>query len=161
MGTHINSRGRTDHATLAMDSLRRIVQALRSGAGSAMRKTGLSGAQLFVLQQLQTGPASINQLAARTRTHQSSVSVVVSRLCRRGFARRGPDARDARKVVATITPTGRRLLARVPAMPQALLIGAVSRLSRAQRAQLAHLLARLARAMGQDRTPAPLFFEET
>lgn len=159
MGTHIKARATQDHVTRAMDALRRIVQALRSGAGAAQRNSGLSVAQMFLLQQLAPRAASINELAARTRTHQSSVSVVVARLCKRGLAKRHADTRDARKVVVEITPAGRRLLAKAPAMPQAKLIAAVAGLPPVQRASLSHLLTSVARKMGLHGQPV-LFFEK-
>jgi DNA-binding MarR family transcriptional regulator len=59
-----------------LDAVRRIVQALRESSRQAERQVGLSGAQLFVLQKLAESPASsVNELAARTHTHQSSVSL--------------------------------------------------------------------------------------
>jgi DNA-binding MarR family transcriptional regulator len=160
MGTHIKSRATQDHVTKAMDALRRIVQALRSGANAAQRNSGLSVAQMFMLQKLAPHAATINELAALTRTHQSSASVVVARLCKRGFAKRRADARDARKVVVEITAAGKRVLAKAPAMPQAKLIAAMARLSAAQRATLSHLLSSVARRMGLRDGDAPLFFEK-
>ncbi len=62
-----------------LDAIRRIVQALRESSRAAEKRVGLSGAQLFVLQTLGESPGlSLNELAERTRTHQSSVSVVVT-----------------------------------------------------------------------------------
>src|SRR5690348_4180204 len=75
--------------TRAVAALRRIVLAVRLSARRAERELGLSGAQLFVLQQLGASPVhSLNELAERTRTHQSSVSVVVRRLVARGLVTR-------------------------------------------------------------------------
>ena len=58
-----------------MDAVRRIVQALRRSSVAASSAVGLSGAQLFVLQQLSLAekPLSLADLAARTLTDQSSV----------------------------------------------------------------------------------------
>lgn len=162
MGTHTSAAARRPAdaaARVALDALRTIVQALRSGAGAAERRTGLSGAQLFLLQQLQSGPASINELAGRTRTHQSSVSVVVARLCRRGLARRRTDPRDARRVVIAISARGARVLQGAPAMPQERLIAAVSTLPAAERRSLARALGALARQVGPAGAKPVLFFE--
>ena len=58
----------------ALDGIRRILRDLRVSSRAAEQELGLSGAQLFVLQQLAQAPAeSLNELANRTRTHQSSV----------------------------------------------------------------------------------------
>src|SRR5215217_2732988 len=60
-----------------LDAIRRIVRVLRVSSRAAEKQVGLSGAQLFVLHKLEDAPAlSLNELADRTRTHQSSVSVV-------------------------------------------------------------------------------------
>ena len=65
---------------VALDAFRHIVQALRVGR-ARVEQTGLSSAQLFALQQIAEHPdASINDVAALTFTHQSSVSVVIQRL---------------------------------------------------------------------------------
>src|SRR5205814_5128834 len=88
MGSHTTGR-RTDVTRAAMDSIRRVVQALRVSSRAAEQRVGLSGAQLFVLQRLAASPAmSINDLAEGTVTHQSSVSVVRRRLVERGLVRR-------------------------------------------------------------------------
>ena len=84
MGSHTTAsgdgRGQAElEARTILDSIRGIVQVLRESSRAAEERVGLSGAQLFVLQKLgEGGGASLNELAARTRTHQSSVSVVVS-----------------------------------------------------------------------------------
>jgi len=60
MGTHTprepRSRGRAGQVQAALDALRRIVQGLQLYSAQAERRTGLSGAQLFVLQQLAEAP---------------------------------------------------------------------------------------------------------
>jgi len=77
----------SNDAQLALDSLRRIVRVLREAARLAERRFGLSGAQLFVLHKLAgASPMSLNELARRTHTHQSSVSTVVTRLVEQRLA---------------------------------------------------------------------------
>src|SRR3954462_8907665 len=91
-----------------LDSLRRIVQALRESSRRAEQELGLTGAQLFVLDTLAAGPAlSLNELAVRTRTHQSSVSTVVARLVKRGLVRRAHAADDARFLTLSLSQEGR------------------------------------------------------
>lgn len=77
------------NATEIMDSFRRIVRALRSSHRAA-GDLDLTGAQLFVLATLGTavGPMGVKELAERTRTDQSTVSVVVGRLVDRGLVKR-------------------------------------------------------------------------
>src|ERR1051325_10201571 len=65
-----------DHLNLVVNSLRRITQAIRLSSSAAHEALGVTGAQLFVLQQLAERPgASLREVAERTLTDQSSVSV--------------------------------------------------------------------------------------
>src|SRR5438034_11619122 len=99
----------------AVNALRRIVRAIRLSSHVAEEKLGISGAQLFVLQQLAQGPkSSLGELAGRTLTHESSVSVVVSRLVRRRLVARRASAADGRRVELSLSPAGERLLRRAP-----------------------------------------------
>ena len=98
-----------------MEALRRIVQTLRESARQAEQDLGISGAQLFVLEKLADGAAmSLNELADRTHTHQSSVSTVVSRLVQRGLVARVRTSTDRRRLALTLTAEGERIAALAP-----------------------------------------------
>ena len=145
-----------------LDGIRRIVHGLRESSRRAERDVGLSGAQLFVLQTLADHPSrSVNELAALTHTHQSSVSTVVSRLVERGLVKRAQAADDARRVVLSLTPRGKRIALKAPDLPQERLLRAVEGLAAAKRRALAASLTELAAAMHGDRRPAVMFFEES
>jgi DNA-binding MarR family transcriptional regulator len=144
-----------------LDSIRRIVQGLRVSSRAAEQEFGLSSAQLFVLQKLaESDAASVNELAARTLTHQSSVSVVVQKLVDRGLISRSPAEEDARRVMLSLTPAGRRLISRSPQATQDALIAAIERFSPRQRRNLATLLETLAAGAAGDALPPPMFFED-
>jgi DNA-binding MarR family transcriptional regulator len=151
----------TPEAVEVLDHLRRIVRVLRESSRAAEGLLGVTGAQLFVLRALAGSPGlSLNDLAARTRTHQSTVSVVVSRLVARGLVRRTQSRTDGRRAELSLSPKGRALLSRAPLAAQDALIGGIERLPRAQRASLATTLRALVRAMKlEDEAPA-MFFEE-
>ncbi len=144
-----------------VDGLRRIFRELRLSARAAERGAGLSGAQLFVLQSLARGSAaSLNELADRTLTDQSSVSVVVKRLVARGMVARKASREDARRIELTLTAGGRRLLARCPEPTQVKLVSALRRLSRCELDGLTVGLGALIREMGLDETKVRMFFED-
>ncbi len=146
---------------MVMDSIRRIVRLLRVSARASERLVGISGAQLFVLQQLaEAGPCSIGELAEATLTHQSSVSVVVSRLIERGFVSRRASEADGRRAEVMLTPAGRALLRRAPPMAQAHLISGLRRMGAAERGALAQGLSALVREIGADAQAPTLFFED-
>src|SRR6185295_14617640 len=108
MGSNTSSR----HAREVLDAIRQIVQALRQSSRAAEKHAGLSGAQLFVLQAVAESPGlSLNELAERTRTHQSSVSAVVSRLVSSGLVRRVTAEDDARRAEIRLSAAGTRRLA--------------------------------------------------
>ncbi len=154
---------RSDSIRSVMDALRRIVRDLRLSARDAERGAGISGAQLFVLQMLADEPASsLNELADRTLTDQSSVSVVVKRLVDRKLVARKASTEDARRIELSLTAAGRRLLARCPEPTQARLVSALRRLTPAELANLTTSLAALVQQMGiADATPQMFFDEET
>jgi DNA-binding MarR family transcriptional regulator len=142
-----------------MDDLRRLVRSLRISARAAERVTGLSGAQIFVLQRLAEEKAtSLAELASRTATDQSSVSVVVSRLLERALVTRAASRADARRMEIRVTPAGRALLRRSPEMAQRHLIDAIRMLPRALQRSFARALHELVLAMNLDGKPG-MFFE--
>jgi DNA-binding MarR family transcriptional regulator len=154
MGANTSSQTRE-----VLEAVRRIVQTLHESSRCAEQSLGVSGAQLFVLQCLAEGPgASINELAARTHTHQSSVSVVVTKLVARGLVRRTRAKGDGRRLELSLTAAGHRLAARAPHAAQDRLIAAVQKLPAGRRAVLADALAELAQAVAGTRR-AGMFFE--
>jgi MarR family transcriptional regulator, lower aerobic nicotinate degradation pathway regulator len=158
MVSHITERR---DRQMVFDAIRLLVRSLRESSRAAERKVGLSGAQLFVLQTLKrTGPVSLQDLAIHTATHQSSVSVVVSRLVDRSLVSRKPDPRDRRRLVLSLTASGAIRLRRSPSLAQQRLIEGLDRMSARDRRQLALLLQRLVVKMGIERVAPSMFFEE-
>ena len=168
MGTNIlsrrppgGSRGRTaPHTREVIDAIRRIVQALRESSHEAESRVGLSGAQLFILRTIAEAPGlSLNDLAERTRTHQSSVSVVVTHLAGKGLVEKRTADRDGRRVAIRLSPKGRQRLDRAPQTAQERLIGSVDGLPGSERARLGRSLERIVRTMALPRKRPAMFFE--
>src|SRR5437762_2112069 len=110
-GRHQAVGTRSSEVRTALDAFRRIVQALRVGARAGERRAGPSSAQLFALQQIAEHPgASINDVAALTFTHQSSVSVVIQRLVAQRLVAKVAASHDRRQLNLEITAAGRRVL---------------------------------------------------
>jgi DNA-binding MarR family transcriptional regulator len=150
-----------DSTAGTLQALRRLVRALRLADRAAELRLGLSMAQLFVLERLAEGPVgSMAELARRTLTDASSVSVVVQRLAERGLVLRATSHDDARRTTLRLASAGKRLLASAPRSPQADLLEALAQLSAAERKELERLLERVVRGMGiDDSTPPPMLFE--
>jgi DNA-binding MarR family transcriptional regulator len=153
MTTHTSATvGRDARADMAkvIDAIRSIVQSLRISGRAAEQQLGISSAQLYVLQELFEHPAqSINELADRTFTHQSSVSMVVSRLVENRLVTRTSAATDARRLSISLTPAGRAILRKAPDAAQMRLIDGLRTLSRGELHALAANLTSLTDAMGE------------
>jgi len=158
----VSEREQLVHVRSVLNSLRRTVRAFRAAAQTAEHVLGVSGAQHFVLQRLADAPAlSLNELASRTLTHKSSVSVVVKRLANRGFVRRQRSPADGRSIVLSLTPAGRRALARAPESAQSRMLAALTRLEPGQLARFARLFERFTAELGiADLEPGMIFEEE-
>ncbi len=148
-GRSINSGGAKTRGSRAeivrvVDSLRSIVQSLRISGRFAEQQAGISSAQLYILEELAQRPAqSINELAERTFTHQSSVSMVVSRLVDSRLVSRTASPSDARRLSISLTGAGRALLRRAPETAQARLIDGLRSLDKSQLHGLADYLTTL------------------
>lgn len=152
MATRIhNERARPGdtHAdmTRVIDSVRVLVKALRDSGRDAEQKLGITSAQLYVLQALRDRPASINELAERTYTHQSSVSMVVARLVDSRLVSRTAARGDARKLSISLTAAGRNLIKKAPDAAQTRLISALSAMTRSDLKSLSAHLASLTEIM--------------
>jgi DNA-binding MarR family transcriptional regulator len=121
----------------------------------------LSGAQLFVLRQVNARPGlSVGQLAASTLSRQSTVSEVVSRLVERGLVARETSAADARQAELSLTASGRRAIAKFGATAQERLATGLASMPAARRRVLADALESWLSAAGLTDVPAGMFFDD-
>ena len=149
------------HSQKILDSIRRIVRALRIASRRAEARFGLSGAQLFVLQALKDGSSlTINELGERTYTHQSSVSAIVTKLEETGFLSRTQSRSDARRKEVKITSKGKNLLKMRIELGQSRLLAGISKLSDRERRLLSVLMEKLVKHSGFSDLPVSMFFEE-
>jgi DNA-binding MarR family transcriptional regulator len=156
--TQINKKSDTQ---AILDAIRNIVRALRVSSRMNEKECGLSSAQIFVLHQLQNHQGiSMNELAELTYTHQSSVSVVVSKLCDQGLVSRQSSKADSRRVEIFLTSRGEKLLAKIPTSIQQRLIQVISEMPPKDVQQLADLLQSLVKKAGFSDEIAPLLFED-
>ncbi len=144
-----------------MDSFRRIVQALRSSHRAAAY-FNLTGAQLFVINALHEAkrPLSVTELAARTLTDPSTVSVVVTRLVKRGLVQRTRAADDSRRAELSLTRRGQALQRKAPiTVAQERLMESLKRLSDRDARTLLRLLNGIADLMGAAEQPVEMLFD--
>ena len=146
-------------AAAVLGGVRRLERGLRLAARAAERATGLTAAQLFVLEELAAAESSsLADLASRTHTDRSSVSVVVDRLAAAGLVKCSPSPDDRRRIESQITRRGRAVLAKAPLSPTKGLVRAVGRLPATKVRQLAGALSALNAELGY--TQEVMLFEE-
>lgn len=144
-----------------IDSFRKIVQGLRLSSLKTERETGVSGAQYFVLQVLmEQGTLTINELAKFTHTHQSSVSVVVSRLKEQGYVTRVRNREDARKFEISLSRSGISIFRKRRLLAQTRLFSAVENMNVKDKKQLSKLLKQVVKDAQFDCKTPNFFFEE-
>ncbi len=145
-----------------MDHFRRIVRALRSSHRAAAH-LDLTGAQLFVINVIGSArrPLSVNEVAERTETDQSTVSVVTARLVDRGLLARERSEDDNRRVELSLTDAGRALRRKAPAtVAQQRLKSALETLPPADAEALLRLMDALVAAMHVDGERAQMMFSD-
>jgi DNA-binding MarR family transcriptional regulator len=162
---HLRSLGNSDSASEevagALQNVRALVERLSKSAQGVETRTGVTNAQLFLLQQIRTGRhLTVNDLAARAMTTQSTVSIVLSRLERKGLVKRSRSPVDRRSVVLQLTAAGKRVLRRAPRAATSEVMGALTRLSKVELHALSRGLAALGRELGLPVAPASMLFEE-
>ncbi|HWU42873.1 MAG TPA: MarR family transcriptional regulator [Bdellovibrio sp.] len=132
-----------------MDYIRHIFKALRVASSQFEKDIGLSAAQIYVLKKLKIEPGlSINELASRTVTHQSSVSVVVKKLEEQNLVRRSNSTEDSRKVVVFLTSEGDAKLASIPKALLEDMIETLQNMPEEKTTKLAQLMREFVRSAG-------------
>ena len=125
-----NNVERGDDVGLILNALRSIVRELRLASREAEQRVGVHGAQLHALRQLAYSPTtSLTELAERTHTDISSVSVVVSRLVEQGLVARKAADDDRRRLSLGLTARGRAVIRRAPETGTSRLLRAAAHLS--------------------------------
>lgn len=145
-----------------MNHFRRIVHALRSSHRAA-GNLNLTGAQLFVLNVVGDAarPLSISEIAERTETDQSTVSVVASRMVERGLLIRKQSTSDTRRVELTLSARGRALKKKAPAtVGQQRLAASMEALSARDARELLRILDRVVADMQIAEEPAEMLFSD-
>lgn len=144
-----------------LDAFRRVVRALRLNSQAVQAQCGLSGAQLFVLQKIAPGEVlSVNEIAARTNTDQSSVSVVISKLVAKKLLVRRRARDDQRKMLHSLSPTGAKLAQQSQTLVQNHLLRGIASLTQEEQTVLSALLDKVVKNAELASEPASLFLED-
>lgn len=132
-----------------LNSFRCLVKSLRIADRAALKEHGMGASQLYVLHELKRdAPLTVNELAERMATDQSTVSVVVAKLIDKGYVTRERSESDARRINLTLTARGHITVRNLPPPIQHLIIDGVTRLPRARAQALAESLRDICQLLG-------------
>ncbi|WP_402466634.1 MarR family winged helix-turn-helix transcriptional regulator [Isoptericola aurantiacus] len=101
----------TPQALRAAGELRSLVGRLRRRFLEASDNQGLTPSQTSLLNRLvKHGPSSPGALAAAERVRPQSLGATLAVLTERGLVRRAPDPHDGRRLVVSVSESGRALV---------------------------------------------------
>lgn len=161
MGTTTNRGAVDDEGKRILNAIRQLVRALRLFDREAQSRYGISAAQMFVLHALDTDEVlSLNALAERTVTDQSSASVVVQRLVDAGYVTRTARKEDRRHIELRLTPRGRTVIRKSPPPAQQRILAVIESMAPRDRKQFASLLEQFVDEFGVRGRKAPMLFED-
>lgn len=148
-------------AAQIVQGLRRIVKALHSYSQDVYRTYGLTAPQLWTLKTLQReGRLSAGRLAEALAVHQSSLSILVDRLEKRGLVQRIRAPHDRRFVQIALTKRGAALSATAPEPAQGRLLHGLRAMSPSEVKNIRKTVDRLVEVMEAGDTQARFFFSE-
>ena len=113
-----------------------------------VKKTGLSGSQLWIMQQIYNfNGISNSELAKNLTLHVSTCSILVNKLIKKGLVEKTRSSTDERKIVLTITSKGKQLMAKAPKSPEGAIPSALKKLSIEELEELNKVLTKFAKKM--------------
>jgi len=113
-----------------------------------VKKTGLSGSQLWIMQQIYNfNGISNSELAKNLTLHVSTCSILVNKLIKKGLVEKTRSSTDERKIVLTISLKGKQLMAKAPKSPEGAIPSALKKLSIEELEELNKVLTKFAKKM--------------
>ena len=141
----------------ALQGLRVLMRAAQRHSMQIEKQCGVSGAQLWVMQEIWEQPGlRMGELAARMSIHQTTASNLVEALVKKSQVRKLRDQPDQRVVSLSLTEQGQAVIAAAPQPARGLLPGALARLDAVSLAQLNAGLAALLAVVAPDDRQAGL-----
>lgn len=123
-----------------LDILKKLRIVIRSAQRHSLwieKQCGVSGAQLWIMQELQDHPGlRVGELAAKLAIHQTTASNLVDALRKRGYVVKTRDSGDQRVVNLQLSDEGARTLIKAPKPARGLLPEAILHLDEENLRQL-------------------------
>jgi len=131
-----------------MISLRRIIQSIDLHSRYLVKRVGLTGPQLVILQEVsKTGEISTGEIARAISLSQATVTGILERLEKRNLITRHRSDIDRRRVMVRITPRGEALLDEAPPLMQESFVDEFSHLGDWEQSMILSALQRLVSMM--------------
>jgi len=113
-----------------------------------VKKTGLSGAQLWIMQQVYNFNGISNaELAKNLTIHVSTCSLLVNKLIKKNLIEKTRDPKDERKIVLTLSLKGKQLMAKAPKSPEGAIPSTLKKLNIEELEELNTVLTKFAKKM--------------
>ena len=113
-----------------------------------VKKTGLTGSQLWIMQQIYNfNGISNSELAKNLTLHVSTCSILVNKLIKKGLVEKNRSSTDERKIVLTITSKGKQLMANAPKAPEGAIPSTLKKLNIEELEELNTVLTKFAKKM--------------
>lgn len=113
----------------ALKKLRIVIRAAQRHSSWIEKQCGISGAQLWILQELYETPGlRVGEVADKLAIHQTTTSNLLDALVKRGYVIKTRDTDDQRVVKLTLSEEGITLLQRAPTPARGLLPEALRKL---------------------------------
>lgn len=137
-----------------LNELRRIVRSLDLQS-KQLQKSGLTGSQLLILKALeQKGSMTGNQISHAVNLSQGTITTVLDRLTAKEMVSRERSASDRRRLVITLTETGRQAIRQTPSLFHVNFLTAFDQLCEWEQTAILSAVQRLAKMMDDSR-PGP------
>lgn len=143
--------GRNGEAMSALRSFRVIFGSVRQYFRSVEQLCGVSGSQLWILQEIKQRPGiGISDLATQLGIHQSTCSQLVDKLVKARHVTRSRSSSDQRRIGLKLTEKGRLTVRRAPGPAEGVLPQALQKLSGTSLRSLNRSLQVVIDGLGQD-----------
>lgn len=124
-------------AAEALQQFRIIYGCIRQHFREVERKCGISGSQLWILQEVAAVPGiGVSEVAERLFIHQSTCSQLVEKLASSGLIEKARSKTDQRRVGLSISAAGKDTLAKAPGPLEGIFPSIVSMLDETQLTEL-------------------------
>jgi DNA-binding MarR family transcriptional regulator len=131
-----------------MIALRKIMQAIELNSKRLVKRVGLTGPQLVILQEVdRNGEVTAGEIARAVSLSQATVTGILERMEKRGLLARQRSDRDKRRIMVRITERGRQILDEAPPLMQEAFVEKFSSLQAWEQTMILSALQRLVSIM--------------